>query len=133
MSVVVPSALLWRWITSLMMNEAEPPGISIGELTVTSAGTWSTDRPVTQPALHSDHTVDRSVVHVKGLMYAVQFEIPGHICGPPESYLTERSGALGAYLFEAQIVQRHADQYVARRSRAAHLWSLANRSEAKGS
>jgi hypothetical protein len=38
MSVVVPSALLCRWITSLMMNEAEPPGISIGEFTVTSAG-----------------------------------------------------------------------------------------------
>jgi hypothetical protein len=36
MSVVVPSALLCRWITSLMINEVEPPGISIGELTVTS-------------------------------------------------------------------------------------------------
>jgi hypothetical protein len=55
MSVVVPSALLWRWITSLMMNEAEPPGISIGELTVTSAGMhWSITSPPRTRRVESD-------------------------------------------------------------------------------
>jgi hypothetical protein len=61
---VVPSALLCRWITSLMMNEAEPPGISFGELTVTSVSN-SPEAPKT-PRQNTHCTLNTNPIDAPG-------------------------------------------------------------------